>query len=143
MDLRGEVADVVAHCFDERPAGVAVSRSIEARELLGDPVGQLLLGDVVNEKVAGLRDRLGERRVPLDPVADEREDGGRRRSFQVRRELLDVCRLPRLDTVDHDEACVPAEQTERVASRNRVLSRRLGGVKLLGRVLTDPRPQAL
>ncbi len=43
LDLGGEVADVLPDGLDERAAGVAVSGRAEPRELLADPLRQLLL----------------------------------------------------------------------------------------------------
>ena len=143
LDLGGEVADVVADRLDERTARVAVGRSAEAGELLADPLGKLLLRHVVSEDLAGLGDCLGERRVFLDPVADERENGRRRGSGEVRLELLDIRGLPGLHPVDHDKACLAAEEAEGIAGGDRVLRRRFSGVEVLGGLLTDPRPQPL
>ena len=122
LDLGGEIADVVSDGLDERTAGVTVGGRAEARELLGDPLGQLLFRDVVEEEVAGFRDCLGEGGVPLDPIAEEGEDSGRRWSCEIRLELLHVHRLPGLHAVDHHQSRVAAEQTERVAGGDRVLS---------------------
>ena len=141
LDLGGEIADIVPDRLDERAARVAVDGRVEARELLADPVRKLFLRHVVGEELACLGDGLGERRVLLDPIPDEREDSGRSGSREVRLELLRIGRLPALDAVDDDEACFPAEEAQGIAGGDRVLGRCVACVKLLGGVLTDPGPQ--
>src|SRR5581483_1045347 len=132
--------DVVAHRLDERTTGISVGRRAQACKLLRHPFGQLLLGHVEGEDLAGPGDRLAERRVALDPVPDEREHRGGSRSGEVRLDLLDVRRLPALDAVDDDEPRFTAEEAEGVAGGDRVLSRGFTRMELLGRVLTDPSP---
>jgi hypothetical protein len=143
LDLGGEVAHVVSDGLDERAAGVAIDRSAEARELLSHPVRELLLGHLVHVHLPRLGNRLGEGRVLLHAVTDEREDRGRRRRCEVRLDLLHVRGLPGLDSVDDDGARVAAEEAECVAGGDRGLAGGLGGVQLLGGVLTDPRSQPL
>src|SRR5436305_1056572 len=84
---------------------------------------------------------VGERRVLLEPVADEDEDGVGRRGREVLLDCLDVRGLPRLDTVDDDRARFAAKEAERVACGNRISAGRLGGVEALRRVLTDACPE--
>ena len=86
--------------------------------------------DVVHEHVADLRDRLAERGVRLQLLADEAQHGSRRRRAEVVRDRLDIRGLPAarqpapvattaVDLRDEDEAGVP-EQRPRVAGRDHV-----------------------
>ena len=143
LDLGSKVAEVVADRFDEGAAGIPVGRRAEPRELLAYPLRKLLLLHVVGEDVTGLLDGLCERGVELDAVADEREHRGRRRRGEVGLDLLRVRRLPCLDALDDDEPRVAAEQAEGVAGGDRVRTGRLRCAQVLGRLLTDPRPQPL
>jgi hypothetical protein len=93
-DLGGEVADVVSDSLDERAAGVAIGGRAEPRELLADPLWQLLLPHLVRVRLAGLRDGFRECGVLLEPVADEDEDGVGGGRDEVRLDLLDVGGLP-------------------------------------------------
>jgi hypothetical protein len=96
-------------------------------ELLGDPLRQGALRDVVDQDLPCLRARLGERRVLADLVRDEREHGARRRRRQVVRDRLRVRDLPTLDTVDEHEPALSSEQSHRVAGGDRVVAGRFLG----------------
>ena len=113
------------------------------------------LGDVVEQQVAGLRTRLGERARPSSPRARRgrarcpaRARRGRWRSPRRRRPSSrlsaagSVLLLAPVDVVTSDEPCV-AEQAARVAERDDVGPARLERRDDLDRLGHEPRTEAL
>src|SRR5205823_12269881 len=108
--------EVVADELRERATGIGVGMRAPAGELLGHPGREVALARrLVAEDLPRLRGSLRERRVVLDPVADEREDGARRRRGEVLGDRLDVPCLPALDLLDDDEPRTAADQAEGAA----------------------------
>jgi hypothetical protein len=96
--------------------------------------------------------RLPERRARLQLVCHEREDGRRRRAFEVGRHRLDVRRLPAalapsvgllrtVDVRDDDEPRV-AEETPGVAEANRIVAGYVDGADVLDRLDVEVRSEA-
>ena len=126
VDLRRKLLGVLADELDDGPGGLGVDLHAALGELRLDPARQVGLAaplrEVVEEDLACLRDRLGERRVALDLLPGQREHRRRRRALEVLLEALHLGRLPALDVLDDDESPLDREEAERVAGGLDVLA---------------------
>ena len=131
LDLAREFVEIVSDELDEQTRDRRIHLDSKRRELPPDPAGQIgsraSLRQVVDEQLAGLRDRLGERRVLSDSIAGEGQDRFRRRRFQVVEDRIDVGRLPTFDVLDDDEPSFADEEPERVAGSCDIRSAGLEG----------------
>src|SRR5439155_27040321 len=141
LDLARELVEIVSNEIDEQPGDRGIDLDSERRELPPDPARQIgsgaTLRQVVGEQLAGLRYRLAQRRVLLDPLPDQGQDGLGRGGFQVVDDGLRLGRLPALDVLDDDEPSFAGEETEGVAGSHDLLPTGLEGGQGLGRVLAD------
>ena len=138
VDLGRELVRVLADDLDEQANRVRVDVHAAFGELLRHPLGDAAFRNVVDEDVARLRARLPERRVLLELGGDEREHGVGSGAREVRRDRLDVGGLPALDVLDDDEPAAAAEQAQRVARRDGVVTAGLERGEELDAVLADP-----
>ena len=141
VDLRSKCLWVVADELDERCGRLGFCLHAALPELLGDPALKAPLGNGELQDLPRLRARFPERRRLLDVLADESEDGVRRRIRQIGVHCLDVGGFPAalaplvgvpsaVDVLDDDQSRV-TEEAPGVAERDRPFA---GGVQRAGDV---------
>ena len=152
-DLVREAVEVVlADVLDQERTGIGLGLDPGLPEALGDPADAASLGHVVEQEIACLRARLGERAVLLHFEPYESEHGVRSGRGEVGGNHFDLvsppaaCRRPVLlllapvDVVHEHESCV-AEEAARVAERDDVGRARLECRDDLDRLGDEMRPE--
>ena len=137
VDLARKLLGIVAHDLDQQARGFGVDADAAVPELLRHPIAHPPLRHVVHEHVAGLGARFRERGILLQLRRDEREHGVGSGARKVRRDRLRVRGLPAIDVLDDHEPAGAAEQAERVAGGNSVVTARLVRRQQLRCVLAD------
>ena len=127
VDLPGELVRVVADELEQGTARLGRDPDAVPGELVGDPLRQRALRDLVDENLACLRARLRKLRVLAELARDERKDRGRGGRGQVVGDCLPVRGLPLLHSVDEDEPTAGLEQPNGVAGGDRIFPGRILG----------------
>ena len=121
LDLARELVEVVADELGEQAAGFRLDGGSAQLELLGHPAWHRSRQHIPEENRSMAGDGFRERRVFAQIAGDERKRRAGRGRLEVRRDRLDIGRLPELDAFEDDQPAPEAEEAHGVAGGNCVV----------------------